>query len=431
MIYSHQIESCFDDAVGAHGLSRDAFLALVAETAPAVQRLRDWYAESSLPLLRLPESRDDLRDLEKVAADCRRRFDDVVILGTGGSSLGGLSLYALAGDTSPRLHFLENVDPHSFAALTARLAAGRTGIIVISKSGGTAETLTQLLCCMAWLKQTAGDSALADQIVAMAEPGGSPLRKLAARYGFRVLDHDPKVGGRFAVLSLVGMLPALIAGLDAAAVRDGAAAVLSEVLAGDDPASCPPVAGAALAVGLARERGAVMSVMFPYVDRLAPFALWYRQLWAESLGKDGLGTTPLRAMGTVDQHSQLQLYLDGPADKMFTVIMGPSAGTGPLIDPELVDDPALAPLLGRQMGDLLDACQRATAETLAARGRPVRVMALEAVDERTLGALMMHFMLETIIAAHLLGVDPFDQPAVEEGKVLARRYMQEMGGSGP
>jgi glucose-6-phosphate isomerase len=290
--------------------------------------------------------------------------------------------------------------------------------------------MTQLLCCMAWLKQAGGESALADQVIAIAEPGDSPLRKLAARYGFRVLDHDPKVGGRFAVLSLVGMLPALIAGLDAAAVRAGADAVLSDVLATDDPASCPPVAGAALAVGLARDRGAVMSVMFPYVDRLAPFALWYRQLWAESLGKDGLGTTPLRAMGTVDQHSQLQLYLDGPADKMFTVIMGPSAGTGPLIDPDLVDDPALAPLLGRRMGDLLDACQRATAETLAARGRPVRVMALEAVDERSLGALMMHFMLETIIAAHLLDVDPFDQPAVEEGKVLARRYMQEMDGSG-
>ena len=232
------------------------------------------------------------------------------------------------------------------------------------------------------------------------------------------------------MLSLVGMLPALIAGLDAAAVRAGAGAVLSDVLATGDPASCPPVAGAALAVGLARERGAVMSVLFPYIDRLAPFALWYRQLWAESLGKDGLGTTPLRAMGTVDQHSQLQLYLDGPADKMFTVIMGPSAGTGPLIDPDLRTIPLSRRCCGGTWAICSTPASARTAETLAARGRPVRVMTLEAVDERSLGALMMHFMLETIIAAHLLGVDPFDQPAVEEGKVLARRYMQEMDGGG-
>ena len=194
-------------------------------------------------------------------------------------------------------------------------------------------------------------------------------------------------------------------------------------------AAIPPAVGAALAVGFARHRGVNMSVVFPYIDRLASFGLWYRQLWAESIGKDGKGTTPLRAMGTVDQHSQLQLYLDGPKDKIYTIVMGAPADQGPVIDTALFDDPALSPLRGRRMGDLLDACQRATAETLVAKGRPVRVMRLPRVDERAMGALMMHFMLETVIAAHLFGVDPFDQPAVEQGKVLARRYMEERGGT--
>jgi glucose-6-phosphate isomerase len=433
MIFSHDIDHCFRETIGDGGLTRDRFAALVGEAGPAVDRLRRWHEDGGLPLLALPERRDDLRQIAGVADTYRDRYDDVVILGTGGSSLGGRSLYTLAegpGATPgcPRLHFAENVDPHGFAALLAALDPAKTGFLVVSKSGGTAETLTQLLCALPWLFAAVGAEQAGTQVTAIVEPGDSVLRRLVAAHGFNALDHDPGVGGRFSVLSLVGLLPAMIAGLDAAAVRDGANAVLQPVLADDPKAPAAPVAGAALAVGLARACGAVQSVMFPYIDRLAPFALWYRQLWAESLGKQGQGTTPLRAMGTVDQHSQLQLYLDGPADKMFTVVMGPSAGTGPVIDPALCDDPGLAVYAGRRMGDLFDACQRATAETLAARGRPVRVLRLQAVDERTLGALMMHFMLETILAAHLLGVDPFDQPAVEESKVLARRYMAEAGG---
>ena len=176
---------------------------------------------------------------------------------------------------------------------------------------------------------------------------------------------------------------------------------------------------------LLEERGLANTVLMPYCDRLDAFALWYRQLWAESLGKDGAGTTPIRALGPVDQHSQLQLYLDGPRDKMFTLVTLDCAGDGPRIDAALADDPALQYLGGRTMGDLLDAEQRATAESLARRGRPARRFHLDRLDETTLGALLMHFMLETIIAADLLGVDAFDQPAVEQGKVLAREYLAQ------
>ena len=167
------------------------------------------------------------------------------------------------------------------------------------------------------------------------------------------------------------------------------------------------------------------SVLMTYEDRLAPFGLWYRQLWAESLGKDGTGTTPVRATGTSDHHSQLQLYLAGPRDKMFTLVMPGCRGHGPRMDAGLAEEAGTDSLAGRAMGDLLDAAARATAETLARNGRPVRLMRLNAVDEASLGALLMHFMLETIIAADLLGVNAFDQPAVEEGKLLTREYLRE------
>ena len=164
----------------------------------------------------------------------------------------------------------------------------------------------------------------------------------------------------------------------------------------------------------------------PYADALAPFGAWFRQLWAESLGKDGQGTTPITALGAVDQHSQLQLYLGGPPDKMFTVIMGDARDRGPRYSKDDLADKSLEWLAGRTMGDLLDVSQRATADTLARNGRPVRVIKLGPLDEYVLGALLMHFMLETIIAAELWQVDPFDQPAVEEGKILARQYLKDM-----
>jgi glucose-6-phosphate isomerase len=240
-----------------------------------------------------------------------------------------------------------------------------------------------------------------------------------------MLDHDPRIGGRYSVLSLVGMLPALLGGLDAEAVRDGAAAVLKPAL-GKDGADSPPARGAALSMALAAQ-GVRQAVLMPYVDRLDLLALWYRQIWAESLGKAGHGTTPIRALGPVDQHSQLQLYLEGPADKLFTILEAPIAGTGPEIPERRARALGLDYLAGRTIGDLVAAECRATAETLAGNGRPVRRLRLEAVDERTLGGLFMHFILETVIAAGLIGVDPYDQPAVEQGKVLARRYLGEMG----
>jgi glucose-6-phosphate isomerase len=432
--YRQELAACFAERIGPHGLARADHERLLAASAPAIAELRAW-RQAGHPILALPERRDDLAVIEDAAARLRASGAELVVLGTGGSSLGGQTLAALADQGfgprpgAPRLHFLDNVDPARFAALFQALDLRRAGILAISKSGGTPETLAQLLVVFAALRASLGEAAAARRVTVVTEPGDNPLRALAARFGFAALDHDPGLGGRYSVLSLVGLLPARVAGLDILALREGAAAVIRALLSAAAPGDVPPAAGAALAVALQRSRGIATTVVMPYADRLAAFGAWFRQLWAESLGKGGQGTTPARALGTVDQHSQLQLYLDGPADKLFTLIVAPQAGEGRRIEPALAGDPRLAYLAGRTMGDLLAAEQRATYDTLAAAGRPVRLIALKSIDERSLGALLMHFMLETLIAARLMGVDPLDQPAVEDGKRRARAYLAGTAGA--
>jgi glucose-6-phosphate isomerase len=212
--------------------------------------------------------------------------------------------------------------------------------------------------------------------------------------------------------------------VDCAALREGAASVLDPVLAAKDTKGLAPAIGAALSVGLSKEKGINITVLMPYVDRLETFAFWYRQIWAESLGKNGTGTTPIRAMGTIDQHSQVQLYLGGPIDKLFTLVIQETGGQGTKLTPAMLGgDKALDYLSNQTMGDLIKAEADAVAATLAKNGRPVRIIRIPTVDERVMGALMMHYMLETMFAAELWGVDAFDQPEVEASKVLTRQYL--------
>ncbi len=426
MPYRIETDACFASGI----LSEEEVRETLSEAASALDELRTAQAGGTLPLLSLPGARDDLAALAAIAARYRDAFDDVVVLGTGGSSLGGQAVTALSA-SAPRLRFLDNIDPTSFDALFGAVEPARTGFIVISKSGGTAETMAQFLTCRAAMIDALGAENLSRHVTAVTEPTDNPLRRLAARDGIEVLAHDPGLGGRFSVLSLVGMLPAMIAGLDAAAFRAGAGEVLEAALADGDPGMSAPALGAAIQIALARHHGVTATVLMPYADQLRPFASWFCQLWAESLGKGGHGTTPLAAIGAVDQHSQLQLYLDGPRDKLFTLVLIDRAGSGAALDGAggiggAGGDQALSYLAGRSMGDLMAAEQRATAEALARRGRPVRIFSLPRLDERALGAMMMHFMLETILAGRILGIDPFDQPAVEEGKILARQYLSEM-----
>jgi glucose-6-phosphate isomerase len=432
--YSQDVRNCFAEKIGAGGLDEQSFRQYVGRTDKALKRLRAAAKDGSLPILTLPKRDDEMRVMTEAAQRCHD-LDHVIVLGTGGSSLGGRTVTALAdgglGSAGrlkgrPLLWFIENVDPWGFEKTVASVDPKSTGLVIISKSGGTAETLSQAIALLPQIEKAVGRDKLRQRSTVITEPNDNPLRRLAQRYGVPLIDHDPNVGGRYSVLSPTAMLPTLLAGLDAAQVRAGAQEALDAALDAE-PTNSRPAIGAALNIALAEQRGVTQTVVMPYLDRLAPFGLWFRQLWAESLGKEGKGTTPIRAQGAVDQHSQLQLYLSGPADKLYTIIMGEARSQGPRYAREILNDKVLDWLAGRTMGDLLDVSQRATAETLARNGRPVRIIRVPSLDERSMGALLMHFMLETIIAADLLGIDPFDQPAVEEGKKLARQYLAEMG----
>ena len=415
----------------ANMLAPETLAALATELADDLVELAKDRHTGASAVLSLPDKTEDFAEIEAAAARISDGADTVAVLGTGGSSLGGQTLTALADcgfgprPAKPRLVFFDNVDPSTFDAFFRTADPARTRFVAVSKSGGTAETLLQTLTCLEWVESKLGANAAAKTFTALTEPKPSPLSRIAEDRGMPVLAHDPRVGGRYSALSNVGLLPAAIAGLDIRAIRGGAKAALDASL-NVNAMSSPAVLGAALNIGLGNTGGVGASVLMPYQDALQPFAFWFRQLWAESLGKDGNGSLPVNALGAVDQHSQLQLYLAGPSDKLFTLILADATDAGP--DVAESKDAELDYLSGKRLGDLLEAEQRATAETLIKNGRPTRILRIAQPDERSMGALMAHYMLETILAARLLKVDPFDQPAVEEGKELARAYLSAARG---
>jgi glucose-6-phosphate isomerase len=434
MALSQSIDDAREQRVGRHGVTASALADALAQTADALAFIRARHADGKLPLLRLPEKTDDLAGIEAAAKRLVAGAQDIVFLGTGGSSLGGQTVAQLAGcgvpglgalRAGPRLHFMDNLDPGTYAALLARLPLATTRFVAVSKSGGTGETLMQTIAALAAVRDAGLAERVPDLFLGITEPAvagrRNGLRDLFGGLGVAMLDHDPGVGGRYSVLTNVGLLPAAVAGLDIAALRRGAATALAPVLAGAAPGEVPAAVGAALAVAMAATKP--IAVMMAYADRLERFTRWYVQLWAESLGKEGKGTTPIAALGPVDQHSQLQLFIAGPRDKLFTVITVACAGEGPRLDAGLAVAAGELGFAGKTIGDLVAAQGRATAETLAKNGCPVRTIKLARLAEASLGELLMHFMLETIIAAQLLGIDAFDQPAVEEGKVLAKLYL--------
>ena len=433
MAFRQSIDNARAERVGSHGVEAAALNDALARSAAALDWIRARHADGTLPLLRLPERRDDLDGIRVTGARLAAGASDIVMFGTGGSSLGGQALaqladYAVEGagalHDGPRLHFMDNLDPDSYAALLKRLPLATARFVAISKSGGTGETLMQTAAALAAVKAAGLANKIPELFLGLTEPAQgnkrSGLRVLCDEHKIAMLEHDPKVGGRFSVLTNVGLLPAAALGLDIGAIRAGAATALAPVLEQRAPADVPSAVGAALSIAIKKP----IAVMMAYADRLERFTRWYVQLWAESLGKDGKGTTPIAARGPVDQHSQLQLFIAGPRDKLFTIITTGAAGRGPRIEADLARLAGEPDFAGKTMGDLVAAQGRATAETLAKNGCPVRTIHVERLDEASVGELLMHFMLETIIAAHLLGVDPFDQPAVEEGKILAKQYLK-------
>lgn len=423
-----EYDSMLSSQLGAAGIEAESVRALSPRLDPLRRRLPDWRAGRVSSFLALPYAAGTA-GIAARGRDIAARFRQTVVFGIGGSSLGGEMLVRILDDSSTDhpVRFYDNIDPASLIELT-QINWAETCLLVISKSGTTAETLCQFLSLLPTLEKQVGSQNLRRHVLVVTENRNGPLYRLAERLGLEVISHPP-VGGRFSVLSVVGLLPAAIAGVDIEQLLSGARA-MAERCVQDDMETNPAFWNGACQY-LHAERGRTLSVHMTYCDRLQPVMRWFRQLWAESLGKHDAagrsrGLTPVEAYGVTDQHSQLQLYLAGPDDKQFTFLTSPAPHTSGFRIPErFTDIPEVAALAGHTMGELFAAEFEAIRTTLTRNRRPHRTLKLRPDDPAALGELIMLLEMETVVVAELLGVDPFDQPAVEEGKILAREYIKK------
>ncbi len=408
-----------------------------------VQRRRE---SGEIGFFQLPYQGDLVDQVRKFANGLGQAFGTAVVLGIGGSALGTIALReALVAprwnelddesrDYYPRLYILDNIDPSTLGSFLDRLDLGQTLFNVISKSGSTAETMAQFLIVRDRLGRAFDDDGYRGHLIFTTDPEKGVLRRIARDEQIATLPVPPSVGGRFSVLSAVGLLPAALVGIDIDELLAGARA-MDERCAGDELRANPAGLFAVLQYLAATEHSSPIHVMMAYSDRLYGVADWFRQLWAESLGKEksragdvvNVGPTPVKAIGATDQHSQVQLYMEGPYDKTVTFLTVDQRGEDLEIPRAYEELPELAYLGGHTMGELISAERQATASALARHGRMNMTLRLPRVDAHALGELLMLLQIATVYAGELYGIDPLDQPGVELGKQLTYGLMGRAG----
>lgn len=441
----HYARMLSDRLDGVHGLPRTRVAELVRRFGDVQAEVRRRRSQGEYGFYGLGDQAGAVQQIRRFAEGVGQAFDHVLVLGIGGSALGMRALLnALkrpawnelddeGREFFPRLTVLDNVDPTSVAEALRRMDPRRALVNVISKSGGTAETMAQYLVVRQWLEQALGPAA-ARHLVFTTDPKKGALREIAARDGIAALEVPPEVGGRFSVLSPVGLLPAALVGIDIEGLLAGARNALVRAES-DQLLQNPAALWAGMHWAADTTLGARIHVLMPYTDRLREFAEWFRQLWAESLGKAkdrrgqpvNTGPTPVGAVGPTDQHSQVQLFMEGPYDKVVTFMAVDRLGEDITIPPAADLPTDLAYLSGHTLAGLLQAEYQATAAALARMGRMSCALHLPELSARTLGEAIMFFQLATGYAGVWYGVDPFDQPGVELGKRLTFAAMGRPG----
>ena len=433
---------------GEHGIPRTRITELARRFGDVQAEVRRRRSQGEYGFYGLGDQPQAVQAIRRFAEGVGQAFDHILVLGIGGSALGAKALLnALrrpawnelddeGREFFPRLTVLDNVDPTSVADALRRIDPRRVLVNVISKSGGTAETMAQYLVVRNWLEQALGPAATR-HLVFTTDPVKGALREIAQRDGIAALEVPPDVGGRFSVLSPVGLLPAALVGIDIEALLGGARDALARA-EHDDLRHNPAALYSALHWTADTTLGTRVHVLMPYTDRLREFAEWYRQLWAESLGKARdrrgqtvhLGPTPVGAVGATDQHSQVQLFMEGPFDKVITFVAVDHFAEDVAIPPGSSLPADLAYLPGHTLGGLLHAEYQATAAALARMGRMNCSLHLPALSAAVLGEVIMFFQLATGYAGVWYGIDPFDQPGVELGKRLTYAAMGRPGYAG-
>jgi len=371
---------------------------------------------NNLPALNIAKDSDLLNLTIKNTESFKKNKRKFLVFGTGGSNLGARALINILVEQPDNILFFDNIDPLFFQSEILKLDFATTGFIVISKSGTTPETLSQLGSLVNLANEKNILNTFYENMLIITEYKNSPLFNIAKKNNCILLEHQKNIGGRYSVFSNVGMVPAIIAGLNVKKIQEGVIKVLSQ---NDFNNSFKFAQMFKYSVS----NKFALNVLMTYSDGLNYFGKWYLQLWAESIGKKSRGVTALHATGTTDQHSQLQLYLDGPKDKFFTFIKSNYKNKGLTIDSKLMKAESVEYLVNKKMGDLMHAEQDATIDTFKLNDFKFREILIDTIDEESIGMLMANSIIETIAACIYFDVDPFDQPAVEQGKILTKKYL--------
>ena len=419
--------------IGEKGFKEEELKEAQAEAKAAFDFVKANRGTGMMGWTELPYNQDEIvRDIIETAAEVRKKFKYFVVLGIGGSALGPIALHQAINHlhynelpdekrNGPKLYVEDNVDPERMAALFDVIDIEKTCFNVISKSGSTSETMTQYLIIWDALTKRLGSKA-SEHIIATTDKEKGNLIKLANKEGFKRFVIPDSVGGRFSEMCPVGLVAAAVCGIDIKALLEGAA-YMDKLASSDDMYKNAPLMAATMQY-LAMKKGYNISVMMPYADSLKFMADWYCQLWGESLGKknslDGTsvftGQTPVKALGVTDQHSQVQLYTEGPFDKVITILGVDSYRKEVEISQGCEDIPAVNFLCGHTMNELISAERTATEYALLKSGHLNHTIMLPEVNEFTIGELMYFYELETAYCGAMLNINTFDQPGVEEGK---------------
>jgi glucose-6-phosphate isomerase len=418
-----------------HGITDEQFKELAQKTLPAIAECNKQRQAGEIPYRDLPYNEDYPKAVKAVAEEIRSGdCENFVVLGIGGSALGNIALqtalnpYMYNMDSNqrkgPRLFVFDNVDPMQLGSFLQWIGdkLDKTIFNVISKSGRTAETAAQFLVIRQLLIKKLGEDGFTKQVIAVTDANAGTMRKIADDSKLRTLVVPDGVGGRFSVLSPVGLLSAAVCGIDIDSLLAGARQ-MDERCSKEDFLANPAAINAAVNWHY-YNRQKPISVMMPYAYALKDLSDWYRQIWAESLGKTHnrqgdevfVGPTPVKALGTTDQHSQVQLYREGPNDKLFTFLQVKEFQTDVTIGANPQVAPELGYLAGQKMSKLLNSEKLATEYALLHDKRPCLTILFDRIDASAIGQFIYLFEVTTSIAGLLFNIDAYDQPAVELGK---------------
>lgn len=370
---------------------------------------------------RLPQNRELLKKSQEIF----QKFSDkkfFIHIGIGGSALGPeMLLSALGIKTETEFIFINNVDPDDFSRKLQRVNLKDSIIYVVSKSGTTAETVAALSIIIQMLKKSGiTEDRFKDFFVFCTDPKKGDLKQISNQWSISTLDIPSNIGGRFSVLTPVGLFPSLFAGINALAILEGAESIQNALFNQDSGSKFFDLA---FWIKDLYDKGINQTVMMPYSSLLKDYSSWFVQLWAESLGKNGKGLTPIPAFGATDQHSQMQLFMEGPENKLLIIIEIEKFLTDFSLTNE-IESESFKNLSPFKLTQLFKAELEGTLSALEENKKHVAHLKIPFLDEKSLGQLILFAECLTVMVGELIEVNPFNQPGVEAGKKFANEWLR-------